>query len=81
MWDSPAGIYTTVLRNINECPVPWGNHMHNCNHMMTMNDVNVVCTAKSVAYLMTLEALLINTIKLELNTKDDYRCLTLTIKI
>ena len=58
-----------------------GNHFAACNTELTMNNVNIVASSlKSSNHLMTLEALLINDIKLSLNTKDEYRSRALVIK-
>ena len=61
---------------------PVGNHFLSCNCDLTMDDVSILANPlRSVTYLMTLEALWINSIKPSLNTKDEYRSRTLVIKI
>ena len=61
---------------------PVGNHFKACDQMLTMNDVEILTiSTKSMAHLMTLEALFIDHLKPEINTKDEYRSRALTIKI
>lgn len=61
---------------------PVGAHFISCNHVLTKDDVIILATSlKSPAHLMTLEALWIDEIKPSLNTKDEYRSRTLTIKM
>ncbi len=67
-------------RNVN---TPVGSHFQNCNCEILM-DENVMIidrTIKSEQCLMSLEALWINKLKPKLNTKDEYKSRTLTIKI
>ena len=53
---------------------PVGNHFMQCNLSLTMENVSILATSLgSVGHLMMLEALWINAIKPELNTKDEYR--------
>ena len=60
---------------------PVGEHFSTCNVQLSMNDVKIIAsTFRSVYYLMTLEALLINDIKPSINTKDEYRSRALVIK-
>ena len=60
---------------------PVGNHFLKCHRTLTMNDVNILATSsRSAQYLMTLEALWIDKVKPNLNTKDEYKSRTLTIK-
>jgi len=58
-----------------------GNHFKQCNNVLTMDDVSILATAKSIHQLLVLEALFINDVKPLLNTKDEYRSHTLVIKI
>ena len=61
---------------------PVGAHMRSCNELLTMENVNIIAkTNRSANHLMTLEALNIKAIKPNLNTKDEYRSRTLTIKL
>ena len=61
---------------------PVAGHMRECNSVLTMDDVTILCTStKSICNLMTLEALYIENIKPCLNTKDEYRNRSLVIKI
>ena len=49
---------------------PVGNHFRGCNKELTMDDVTIIASStKSVYHLMTLEAILINTIKPIINKK------------
>ena len=49
---------------------------------ITIDDVEMIAqTSKSESHLMTLEALHIKKIKPSLNTKDEYKSRTLTIKL
>ena len=59
-----------------------GAHLSRCNVELEVSDVEIIAsTHRSVKYLMTLDALLINEIKPSLNTKDEYRSRTLYIKL
>ena len=58
-----------------------GNHFKQCNSVLTMDDVSILATAKTIHKLLVLEALFINDAKPLLNTKDEYRSHTLVIKI
>ena len=61
---------------------PVGKHFKECNQSLTMNDVEVLATSiKSSFHLLTLEALFIKIIKPTINTKDEYKRRTLSIKI
>ena len=60
---------------------PVGNHFMKCNVNISFDDVKILTTSRYVTTLMTLEALWINTIKPDLNTKDEYKSRTLTLKI
>ena len=51
-----------------------------CNVNISFDDVKILTTSRYVTTLMTLEALWINTIKPDLNTKDEYKSRTLTLK-
>ena len=61
---------------------PVANHLNACSTELTMENVTILRTSnKSVYHLMTLEALMINHYKPNLNTKDEYRSRSLVIKI
>ena len=56
-------------------------HMNSCNVTLTEKDISILgSTSKSEGHLLTLEALFINEIKPSLNTKDEFKSRTLTIK-
>ena len=55
--------------------------MTQCNCTFTMDDVKILATSTcSEANLLTLEAIMIGTHKPSLNTKDEFKSRTLTIK-
>jgi hypothetical protein len=62
---------------------PVGKHIIECTSSeLSMDHVTVVTTTtKSNYFLMTLEALVIDQLKPNLNTKDEYRSRALVIKI
>ena len=61
---------------------PVGMHFKDCDRELTMENVEILCArSKSVVHLLTLEALFINAIKPNLNTKDEFRSRTLVIKL
>ena len=61
---------------------PLKNHMKNCNTNISEENVKILSsTSKGEAHLLTLEALYIQEIKPSINTKDEYRRRTLTIKL
>ena len=56
-------------------------HMNNCNVVLGEKDIEILGThTKSEKHLLTLEALFINEIRPTLNTKDEYKRRTLTLK-
>ena len=60
---------------------PVAGHIEECGDI-TIDDVEIIAqTSKSESHLMTLEALHIKKIKPSLNTKDEYKSRTLTIKL
>ena len=60
---------------------PVASHIKSCNRV-TMENVTILArTNRSITHLMTLEALHIKAIKPNLNTKDEYKSRTLTIKL
>ena len=61
---------------------PVSLHMKSCGHSLSMDDVSILTTCtKSVVQLMTFEALYINQLKPELNTRDEYKRRVLVIKV
>lgn len=57
-------------------------HFCTCKTTVTMNDIKIFAAYyKSTCKLMTLKALFIHSIRPLLNTKDEYKSCTLTIKI
>lgn len=59
-----------------------GSHFQSCNSELSMDNVSIIDrTIKSEQCLMSLEALWIDKLKPRLNTKDEYKSRTLTIKI
>ena len=56
-------------------------HMNKCNVVLEEKDIEILGThTKSENHLLTLEALFINEFKPTLNTKDEYKRRTLTLK-
>ena len=61
---------------------PIKHHLTLCKVKMNEENVDILSqTSRGEQYLLTLEALWINNIKPEINTKDEYRNKTLTIKM
>lgn len=61
---------------------PMKRHMVHCNVTITENDVDILqSTSRGESYLLTLEALHIQELKPSINTRDEYRSRTLTIKM
>ena len=61
---------------------PVGSHFKRYGCELSIDGVAIVCnTSKSIYHLMTLEVLIIEQFKPILNTKDEYRCRTLVIKV
>ena len=53
---------------------PVGSHLQQCNANVSVEDVKILAsTSRNMYHLMTLEALWIDQIKPELNTKDEFR--------
>ena len=56
-------------------------HMRACQYSLSMDDVTILSSKyKSAIQLMTLEALFINQLRPQLNTKDEYKSPSLVIK-
>ena len=61
---------------------PMRHHLQECNATLKDDNVDILAaTARGEGYLMTLEALWIRELKPAINTKDEYRSRTLTIKL
>ena len=61
---------------------PVKNHIASCASTLSDENIEILkSTSRGEAYLLTLEALWIKELKPEINTKDEYRSRTLTIKI
>ena len=61
---------------------PMKSHLSQCHVTMKKEDVEILqSTYRGDAYLLTLEALHIQELKPTINTKDEYRSRTLTIKL
>ena len=74
-------LITRIKEHRNE-KTPVGSHFQNCNSELSMDNVSINDrTIKSKQCLMSLEALWIDKSKPQLNTKDEYKSRTLTIKI
>ena len=72
----------TRFREHTRNPGPMKNHLYQCNTTITEEDVSILSsTSRGEGYLLTLEALYIQELEPEINTKDEYRSRTLTIKI
>ena len=57
-------------------------HLENCDTAVSEDDVDILRqTARGESHLLTLEALYIQELKPKINTKDEYRSRTLTIKL
>ena len=57
-------------------------HLNDCMSSVTFEQVELLASSsRSVAYLETLEALWIDEIKPAINTKDEFKSRTLTIKL
>ena len=57
-----------------------GSHFKECNCTLTLNDVKILGMCNSQKKLLILEALYIEQIKPDLNTKDEYKSHTLIVK-
>ena len=70
------------LREHKRAGTPVESHFRACDTTVTMEAVEIIGACnKSVYKLMTLEALFIRSLRPSLNTKDEYKSRTLTIKI
>ena len=56
-------------------------HFNQCNVELTIENVSILTTARTITALLIREALAIKSIKPGLNKKDEYRRRTLTIKL
>ena len=61
---------------------PVKTHLHQCNATITEEHINILSsTSRGESHLLTLEALYIQELDPKINTKDEYRSRTLTIRI
>ena len=73
-------LQTRVKEHLTNGPVK--QHLSECGTKSTEEDITILgATSKGEITLLTLEALWIKEVKPELNTKDEYRSRTLTIKL
>ena len=78
---SPSGLITRMKEH-NGKSKPVRRRFEACECEFTMNDVEIIkSTSKSMYHLMTLETLLIRSIKPNINTRDEYKRITLSLKI
>ena len=71
----------TRIKEHRSLKAPVGSHMNSCACNLSIGDVEIVASSsKSERHLMTLEALFINQLKPELNTRDEFKSHALTIK-
>ena len=61
--------------------MPAGSHLNKCNAKVLIENVFILASSSNQKQLSILEALFIKDIKPTLNTKDEYKRHTLTIKI
>ena len=72
----------TRMKEHNGKSKPVRRHFEACECEFTMDDVEIIkSTSKSMYHLITLEALLIRSIKPNTNTGDEYKRITLSLKI
>ena len=61
---------------------PVKTHLNRCSTTIAEEDIDILAsTSRGEGYLLTLEALYIQELEPEINTKDEWRSRTLTIKI
>ena len=72
----------TCIREHTKNPEPVKTHLRNCNTTITEEHIDILAsTSRGERYLLTLEALFIQELEPKINTKDEWRSRTLTIKI
>ena len=72
----------TRIREHRTTTGPVKKHLTECSAQLTDDDIEILkSTSRGEAHLLTLEALWINELKPGINTKEEYRSRTLTIKI
>ena len=72
----------TRIREHTKNPGPVKTHLRNCNTTITEEHIDILAsTSRGEGYLLTLEALFIQELEPKINTKDEWRSRTLTIKI
>ena len=70
------------IREHTKNPGPVKTHLRNCNTTITEEHIDILAsTSRGEGYLLTLEALFIQELEPKINTKDEWRSRTLTIKI
>ncbi|XP_066928819.1 uncharacterized protein [Clytia hemisphaerica] len=71
----------TRIKEHRSLKAPVGSHMNSCACELSIDDVEIIASSsRNERHLMTLEALLINQLKPELNTRDEFKSHVLTIK-
>ena len=79
---TPTEHLQTSIREHTKNPGPVKNHLRNCNTTITEEHIDILAsTSRGEGYLLTLEALFIQELEPKINTKDEWRSRTLTIKI
>ena len=72
----------THFREHTRNPGPVKTHLRNCNTTVTEEHIDILAsTSRGEGYLLTLEALFIQELEPKINTNDEWRSRTLTIKI
>ena len=72
-------LITRIKEHASSSPV--GSHFDQCNVKLSIENVSILTTARTITQLLILEALSIKAIKPNLNRKDEFRRRTLTIKL
>ena len=72
----------TRFREHTKTQGPMRYHLQQCNTTLTDDNVDILAsTSRGEGYLMTLEALWIQELEPTINTKDEYKSRTLSIKL
>ena len=91
--DNMSSLYSVLCRTIKPTPTnphrehtknpgPVKTHIRNCNTTINEEHIDILAsTSRGEGYLLTLEALFIQELEPKINTKDEWRSRTLTIKI
>ena len=72
-------LITRIKEHVSSKPV--GAHFDHCNAELTINNVSIITSERTITALLIREALAIKEIKPALNRKDEFRRRTLTIKL